>query len=871
MGSLYRSEPMKLCQMIIAKESCYDIVGQLGKLNSVQFNDLNTNIGQFSRTFVNQVRRCEELERKLRFLERQVVECVPEIEPEKIDMENLETPTLAEVNQLEVRLDELEKNFSELNTNDCQLRKNLNECKEKKGILYGVEDFFKVVGTKVRIEANIESYDEEQFAMSFSMGMNPQGTVSSGADIPLTPLLSEETSENAWFTAGVIPSNKKVTFERVLWRACRKTVFVWTSEEELVLDDPVTLEKVRKVVFLVFFKGESLKQIIDKVCDGFNAHQYPCPKTSAERQISIIHTTERIKDLEIVTRETARHRYERLKGLASDLPKWLKAVHMQKSIYHVMNKFTVDTNGFLAAECWIPQRDIDVIRQAMHDGYQISGTEVAPILNIVKTKVQPPTFHRTNKFTHVFQSIVDSYGIASYREVNPAPYTIITFPFIFAVMFGDAAHGLILLLAGLFFIFNEKKITSARIQDEIFNTFFNGRYLIVLMGLFSIYTGTLYNDAFAKSVNVFGSSWSSPYNDSEVVSWIKTEKEAGRKMDVILDPTNAYDAEVSITEMFPTVIISQRGPYPWGVDPIWNIAENRLIFLNSMKMKASVLLGIIQMTFGLFLSLLNFIHERSLADIFFNFLPQLIFMSCIFVYLCIQIVIKWIFFSAHPDTIFGMDYPGPNCAPSLLINLINMFMLKSRPLGYYDEKGNIHQTCYLNQWYPQESLVELILLTIAMCCVPIMLFGKPLASYFAERRRKALLKKGVRKMTSGDEVETLIGPPDNSYGVSATPVTTVPSTPATAGVSNSPSANSPPNFPITKPIPRSMPKKPAQEPHSMSDSIVHQAIHSIEFVLGCVSHTASYLRLWALSLAHARKSSIRHPFISFLSLILRAI
>ncbi|CDW53458.1 protein UNC 32, a [Trichuris trichiura] len=702
MGSLFRSEEMCRCQMFLQTEAAYACVSELGELGLVQFRDLNPDVTAFQRKFVNEVRRCDEMERKLRFLER-------EIKKDHITMldtgENPDAPQAREMIDLEVCLKRIN-----VNANAEMLQKNFLELTELKHIL------------------------------------------------------------RKTFVAGVILRERIPAFERLLWRACRGNVFLKQAEISEPLEDPVLGDQVHKTVIVIFFQGEQLKTRVKKICEGYiNILSF---RATLEMAIGVM---TRIEDLKTVLGQTQDHRHRVLVAAAKNIRIWFTKVRKIKAIYHTLNLFNLDvTQKCLIAECWCPVSDLDKIQ------LEESGSSVPSILNRMYTDESPPTYNRTNKFTAGFQNIVDAYGVANYREVNPAPYTIITFPFLFAVMFGDLGHGIIMLLFALFLILKEKQLIARKIRNEMFQIFFGGRYIILLMGLFSMYTGIIYNELFAKSFNIFGSSWQIPDDITEISASERLQ----------LNPNSSAFLDNARIVFFK----------------VWNVAVNKLNFLNSFKMKMSIILGVFQMTFGVVLS---FFFNRKL-DIYSMFIPQLLFLCCLFVYLCIMIIYKWAAFTAYGKQMAVGYYPGGHCAPSLLIGLINMVKFTPRDYGFDDPA-----TCATNAFYPGQLGFESFLVIVAVLCAPVMLFTKP---YFIHRRRKQASYNGhvsVRADLKSDDAEVIHHKEKEvSHG-----------------------GGDHDDLPI-------------------GEILILQAIHTIEFCLSSISHTASYLRLWALSLAHAQLSEV---------------
>jgi len=184
----------------------------------------------------------------------------------------------------------------------------------------------------------------------------------------------------------------------------------------------------------------------------------------------------------------------------------------------------------------------------------------------------------------------------------------------------------------------------------------------------------------------------------------------------------------------------------------------------------------------------------------------------LFGYLVFLIVLKWL-----------LDYSDrTGAAPSLLLTFIGMFLHPTQ-LNSPDE-----------QLYPGQVGVQITLLLVAMVAVPWMLLVKPLLMRRDHRRSIGL--------AHGHAEYAQVAANDEHID---------------ASVANDQAAIPLRSLLHEEGVAYSVGEQAhVHEEFEFSEVFVHQIIHTIEFVLGAVSNTASYLRLWALSLAHSKLSTV---------------
>ncbi|XP_030526593.1 V-type proton ATPase subunit a1-like isoform X2 [Rhodamnia argentea] len=730
---LMRSEQMTFVQFIIPVESAHRAVSYLGEVGLVQFRDLNAEKSPFQRTFVNQVKRCAEMSRKLRFFKDQVG---------KAGIKSPENPVVQPdvvLEEVEIQLVEHEHELTEMNSNSERLRQSYNELLEYKMVLQEAGSF--LFSGKNHPVAEERELDETAYS-------NDYVETASLLEKEMRPGASEQSGLN--YVSGIICQTKVLIFERMLFRATRGNMLFNQAPANEGIMDPVTSEMVEKVVFMVYFSGEQARKKIRKICEAFGANCYPVPDDITKQRQMTSEVLSRLSELEATLDAGIRHRNSALSSMSLHLPKWTNLVRREKAVYDTLNMLNFDvTKKCLVGEGWCPifakAKIQEVLQRATYD----SNSQVGIIFHTMDAVESPPTFFRMNKFTNAYQEIVDAYGVARYQEANPAVYTVVTFPFLFAVMFGDWGHGICLLLGALVLIARESKLSNKKL-GSFMEMLFGGRYVLLLMSLFSIYCGLIYNEFFSVPFHIFGRS--------------------------------AYKCrDTTCSDARSAGLIKYRDPYPFGVDPSWRGSRSELPFLNSLKMKMSILLGVTQMNLGIILSYFNARYFESSLDIRYQFVPQMIFLNSLFGYLSLLIVIKWCT-GSQADLYHVMIY---------------MFLSPTDDLGE-------------NQLFWGQRPLQILLLLLALIAVPWMLFPKPF-----------ILKRL--------HIERFQG---RTYGVLGISEMDVEAEPDSARALQH------------------------HEDFNFSEVFVHQMIHSIEFVLGAVSNTASYLRLWALSLAHSELSTV---------------
>jgi len=803
MARWFRSEAMEYISLIVNEDAAHDCLADLGALGVIQFTDLNPDQTPFQRRYISYVKRCDELERKLRFFS---IEC------DKFDLKldsagtaddflssgsmvegGKESASMQMLESLEVELEGYESQLRQLNNFSEKLTTEYNEKVELQEVLEKARRFFMT--------------DAPRLAVSeLTTGSTNSSRKAEGKNESLI-----ETEENRDMDmrfssiTGVVASGERISFERMVFRATRGNCFIRFAAIKPPITDPETGALIDKSVFIIFYKSLSIEAKLKKICDAFGAHRYSLPDMDDAHAVDrmLTENAQELVDSRTVLIKNQDTRKRMCLMLAKHTERWTWTVLREKAIYHSLNQFKADVSGMLRSEGWVISESVGQVKETVNKAHATMDMAMPSLVdNVPKPWPTPPTHFVTNKFTYGYQEFVNTYGIPRYREANPALFTAATFPFLFGVMYGDIGHGTFLFCVGLCLLYNEAANEKAKL-GELADGLHSGRYMIVMMGFFAIYAGMIYNDMFSLGVNFFSSRY-----------YFEGQEDLDVEENAIAESISTYGADDSV--------------YPFGLDPIWHVATNELLFFNSFKMKISVIFGIIQMFLGTLLKGSNAIYFRQKLDFFFEVLPMLAFACSLFVYMVFLIFYKWSInwhsrmmsatcfdpdgeywgnsdyegdwtmcdqdgdgtctpwgysCTGYDDTAakcpldFGGD--GDGCQPpNLITTLINIAL----------QPGAVDEPIYDGQ-----AGIQNILLFVAFVSVPILLLAKP---YFLSKEIEA--KKGEH---NDDDDE------DDSHG-------------------------------------------------GFGEIVIHQAIETIEFVLGMISNTASYLRLWALSLAHSELATV---------------
>lgn len=112
------------------------------------------------------------------------------------------------------------------------------------------------------------------------------------------------------------------------------------------------------------------------------------------------------------------------------------------------------------------------------------------------------------------------------------------------------------------------------------------------------------------------------------------------------------------------------------MDPTWFLShQNHLTVQNSMKMKISVIVGVLHMTMGIVVKGLNNWNNRIVF--YFEVIAGLFILLGLFGWMDVLIITKWLY-PMNPYSVDPTMVARINAAPSIISIMINNFLLMGR-------------------------------------------------------------------------------------------------------------------------------------------------------------------------------------------------